>query len=501
MNPDDFHINPAQLSQEVTRFLDVIREHLDSLREQPVKPDLKAGDIARKFPQQPPALGQGLEEIIRQLKSCILPGLTHWQHPRFFAYYPAASSIPAITSELIIAALGSVGLQWSANPAATELECVVMDWIMQMLHADDHSPFLHRSLQGGGIIQNTAGEAMAAIMVAARVRHHFQQRGTDLSTEEIEEVYWQDSSHLVVYMSDQTHFSGPKAVRVAGMRLHRIPAQILSHGNYGISCAQVRAAMEADRQKGLIPCAVILNYGSTNTSGYDDLTSFRGLCELENVWVHVDAAYAGASLILPEYKERSLLIQAIATSFNFNGSKWLLCGFDSAFLFIRDRQLLKSVYAATGDYLAKANNEDIFCPEFKDWAIPLGRRFRALRIWMVLASFGVKGLQEYLRNSIAQADWFRQKIDSSSVLTQLVRTEFGLVCFHLNTEDTSRNENFIRRMEELSAHGQKFLLYPSQLHGQKFFRLALGSIHTQEADLKMLWQLCFEAAHESLEAC
>jgi glutamate/tyrosine decarboxylase-like PLP-dependent enzyme len=429
----------------------------------------------------------------------ILPGITHWQHPRFFAYYPATSSIPAVTSELLIAALGSVGLQWSANPAATELECVVMDWIMQMLHADDHSPFLHRSQQGGGIIQNTAGEAMATIMVAARVQYHLQERRKDLNTDEgLEEVYWQDSSHLVVYMLDQTHFSGPKAVRVAGMRLHIIPAQKLNHGNYGITCEQVRSAMKTDRENGLTPCAVILNYGSTNTSGYDDLISFRGLCELENVWVHVDAAYAGASLILPEYKERALLIQEIATSFNFNGSKWLLCGFDSAFLFIRDRKLLKSVYAASADYLTEANDEDIFNPEFKDWAIPLGRRFRALRIWMVLASFGVKGLQQYLRGNIAQANWFRQMIENSSVLKHLVRTEFGLVCFHLNTEDTSKNEDFIQRMEELSAHGQKFLLYPSQLDGQRFFRLALGSIHTEEADLKMLWDLCFETAKASL---
>jgi len=282
------------------------------------------------------------------------------------------------------------------------------------------------------------------------------------------------------------------------MHLHKIPAQKLSHGNYGITCDQVRAAMKADRERGLSPCAIILNYGSTNTSGYDDLTSFHGLSEIENVWVHVDAAYAGASLILPEFKERSLLVQEIATSFNFNGSKWLLCGFDSAFLFIRNRHFLKSVYAASGDYLAKASHEDVFNPELKDWAIPFGRRFRALRIWMVLASFGVRGLQQYLRQSIAQADWFRQKIDTSSVLKQLVRTEFGLVCFHLNTEDARKNENFIQRVEELSAHGQKFLLYPSRLEGKRFFRLALGGVHTHNADLEMLWELCLEAAKATL---
>lgn len=498
MNPVVFQLDPEKLNKEINRVLEVIHEHLDTLREQPVKPDIKPGDIAQKFSLYAPQDGRDVDELILQLKSSLLPGLTNWQHPRFFAYYPATTSIPAVTSELLIAALGSVGLQWSANPAATELECVVMDWIMRMLHAPEQSPFLHQSRQGGGIIQNTAGEAIVTIMVAARVQHHLQTQGRELSSEQLEEIYWQDSSRLVVYMSDQTHFSGPKAVRVAGMRLHKIPAQKLSHGNFGVTCDQVRAAMKADREKGLIPCAVLVNYGSTNTSGYDDLPSFRGLSELENVWVHVDAAYAGASLILPEYRERALIVQEIATSFNFNGSKWLLCGFDSAFLFIRDRKLLKSVYAAGGDYLARTGNEDVFNPEFKDWAIPLGRRFRALRIWMVLESFGVKGLQQYLRHTIAQADWFRQRIDTSLVLKQLVRTEFGLVCFHLNTDDAIRNEIFIQKIEDLSGHGQKFLLYPSQLQGQRFFRLALGSVHTQESDLEMLWQLCLETARASL---
>jgi glutamate/tyrosine decarboxylase-like PLP-dependent enzyme len=327
-------------------------------------------------------------------------------------------------------------------------------------------------------------------MVAARVHHHRQQHG-DLP---LEDLYWQDSSSLVVYMSDQTHFSGPKAVRVAGMRLHKIPARKLAHGNMGIAADDIRAAMAEDRAHGLTPCAVLLNYGSTNTSGYDDLESFRDLRVQENVWVHVDAAYAGASLILPEYRERSLLIQQLSTSFNFNGSKWFLCGFDSAFLFIRDRQLLKTVYAAGDAYMARPEDEDVYNPEFKDWSIPLGRRFRSLRIWMVLSYFGVEGLQNYLRQSIAQANAFRKRIDDSPVFKQIVKTEWSLVCFHLNTDDGSKNERFLQRLEELSDHGKNVLVYPSQLNGQRFVRLALGSVHSTDDDLNFLWGLCQEAA-------
>ncbi len=327
-------------------------------------------------------------------------------------------------------------------------------------------------------------------MVAARV----QKQKAEHSELPLEDLYWQDSSNLVVYMSDQTHFSGPKAVRVAGMRLHKIPARMLPHGNYGITADDVREAMKKDRDRGLTPCALIINYGSTNTSGYDDLASFLGFREQEDVWVHVDGAYAGASLILPEYRERSLLIQELATSFNFNGSKWLLCGFDSAFLFVRDRKLLKAVYAAGGDYLARTTDEDIYNPEFKDWSIPLGRRFRSLRIWMVLSYFGAEGIKAYLRQSIAQADAFRRKIDASGVFKQTVRTEWGLVCFHLDTNDNLKNERFLQRLDELSGHGEKFLLYPSLLNGQRFVRLALGSVHTQDEDLNYLWEVCLEAA-------
>jgi aromatic-L-amino-acid decarboxylase len=474
-NTSPFQLHPGKLTQAIQQFLPVIEQHLSQLPEQPVKPGIKPGDVARNFATAVPATGRSLDELLREFQDHILPAITHWQHPRFFAYYPATTSLPAVLSELLIAALGSVGLQWSANPAATELECVVMDWIMRLLHAPEDSPFLHQSRQGGGLIQNTAGEAMAVVMVAAR-----EQQPT--------------RDGLVVYMSDQTHFSGPKAVKVAGMQVRTLPARILAHGNLGISADDVRQAMAADRAQGLTPCAVFLNYGSTNTSGYDELASFIGMREEEKVWVHVDAAYAGASLILPEYRERAQLIQSIATSFNFNGSKWLLCGFDSAFLFIRDRRLLTNVYAAAGVFMAQSGTESVYNPEFKDWSIPLGRRFRALRIWMVLSYFGVEGLQNYLRGSIAQGDWLRAKIEASHWFQQVVRTEWGLVCFRLKTADSSKNELFLQRLLDLSADGRNFLFYPSQLKGERFVRLALGSVHSTEEDLEMFWEACVEAA-------
>jgi aromatic-L-amino-acid decarboxylase len=488
-------LDPERLDREVAQVLEILRTHLNELSNRAIKPSLQAGDLARDFASVPPESPRSIAEILEDFQTKVLPAVTHWQHPRFFAYYPATSSIPAILGELMMATLGSVGLQWSANPAATELECVVMDWLMKLLHAPDDSPFLHVSREGGGLIQNTAGEALAVIMVAARINLHRRDMGDALLTaEQLEQLYWQDSSSLVVYMSDQTHFAGPKAARVAGMRVHRIPARRLTSGNCGIEAWQVRSAMDVDRARGLTPCLVLLNHGSTNTCGSDDLASFAGL--RQDLWVHVDAAYAGSALLLPEQRQRSLTLQEIASSFNFNGSKWLLCGFDSAFLFVRDRRLLKVVYAAGGDYMAKAQEEDIYNPEFKDWSIPLGRRFRALRIWMVLSYFGREGLEAYLRHSIAQADWLREQIDRSDVFEQVARTDLGLVCFTLKSRDPEATESFLERLNHLSEHGKHFLIYPSQIEGRRFLRAALGGIHTTEADLAILWQACLQAAQE-----
>ena len=292
-------------------------------------------------------------------------------------------------------------------------------------------------------------------------------------------------------MSDQTHFSGPKAVRVAGMRIHTIPAKLLADGNLGITREQVVKAIEEDQKKGLVPCAVLLNYGSTNTCGFDQLADFEGFAQEYNLWLHVDAAYAGASLVLPEFKLESLCLQRVATSFNFNGSKWFLCGFDSAFLFVRDQELLKNTYAATGDYLDHEHNNHIYNPDFKDWSIPLGRRFRALRIWMVLNYYGVTGIQHFLRQAINQANWLRREVDLSEHFEHVVNTSLSLVCIGIKQ---AYKDKF--SWHELLAYpplGDQFFLTPSKLQGESFLRVAMGGSNTELTDIQQFWEYLLEA--------
>ncbi len=494
-------------------MLRLLGRHFEGLssRRVPVRNDaLSPGDIAARLPERAPRHAREFDKILRDVEDVIFPGLTHWQHPRFMAYYPSSTSVPAILAETLIAGSGVVGLQWAASPAATELEVRVMDWLAEMIGVG--GDFLHTSGRGGGIIQNTAGEAIANIMVAARVEKQRQLLFGDVPQSELtqdqrEETYYADSSRLVAYMSDQSHFSGPKAVRVAGMRLRTVAARLDSaDGSYGLRPDDLAAQIREDRAQGLIPCAVQLNYGTTNTSSNDEIESFGQLASEEGLWLHVDAAYAGASWILPQFRPRTAAVERVADSFNFNGSKWFLCGFDSAFLWVRERKLLQAVFAASGPYLAQRDPEaaagvdpdapttQIYDTEFKDWSVPLGRRFRSLRVWTVLNYFGVEGLQAALQSTIDLADDLRGRLESESSLFDVpVTTELGLVVFSVRGGDEATR----KVAEDLLGDGKgegSFLVYPSQLQGKTIIRVALGGALTDSGDIDLFWQRLVAAA-------
>ncbi len=264
-------------------------------------------------------------------------------------------------------------------------------------------------------------------------------------------------------------------------------------GNFGITKEQVLAAISADQAKGLIPAGVILCHGFTNTCGYDRLSEFKNFYNEHDIWVHIDAAYAGTSLILDNMQERSLTLQDACTSFNINGSKAFLCGFDSAFLFVRDRAPLMDVYAATGSYLSAADDtSSAYAPELKDWAIPLGRRFRALRIWMVIEYFGVDGLREYLQNGLDQANYLREKIDATDFLVQPVRTDLKLVC--IEAKERGQTQFLVDELGKLTRNGETFLVLPSVLEGRPIIRVALGGANTTMQHVDEFWKVLMQAS-------
>mmetsp|Transcript_17634 Transcript_17634/g.37750 ORF Transcript_17634/g.37750 Transcript_17634/m.37750 type:complete len:494 (+) Transcript_17634:835-2316(+) len=469
-------IEPEALQQYGKLTVDLLQRHFEGLPTKAIKPQASPGDFAKRFREKAPEQPTEFAELLKKIEEDVLPGVTHWQHPRFMAYYPSTTSLPAVLSETIVAALGSVGLQWSANPIATELEVLVMDWLTEMLGLGP--AFLHTSGVGGGIIQNTAGEAMANIMVCARVRKHRSMQ-PDLPRDE---AFYANSSKLVVYFSDQAHFSGPKACRVAGMRPRVIKARKID-GNYRLSAEDVQSAIQEDKANGLVPTVLFLTYGTTNTCSFDRPADFESIAREENLWVHVDAAYAGPAWMLPEFKKDSEAVGRIATSVNVGGAKWFLCGFDSCFLWVRDRRFLTDVHSATDIFMAPGN-DDIYSPEFKDWSIPLGRRFRALRIWMVIEYFGTDGIKAFLRRALDQADFLRGKIAEHPAYEVAIDSGLGLVCVRF------ANENSTERVGDLSRHLQDagFLCYPSQVEGKPMLRVALGGSATREDDVEGLWK-------------
>jgi glutamate/tyrosine decarboxylase-like PLP-dependent enzyme len=491
------HLDARSLRAHVEALLPVLERYWSDLERRPVRAQLAPGHVLAAVPSEIPVGPCTAEELARDLEAIVLPALTHWQHPRFLSYYPATTSAAAVASELAIAAMGSVGLQWASNPAATELEIAVIDWVLDLIHAPPDSPFRHRSGMGGGLLQNTAGDALVAVLVAARIRHHRRAAARCGESPDGEELFYRDSSRLVVYLSEHTHFSVRKAARVAGLRTHVLRPARRESGNYAIDAEQLRAAIAADRARGLEPCAVVLNVGTTNTAGIDDLASMVGLAEEEpGLWFHVDAAYAGAFWVLPEFREDARRVQTLATSFNFNGSKALHCGFDSAFLFVRERRDMKAAFSATDHYMAPSRDEDVASPELKDWAVPLGRRFRAWRIYSVLRSLGAAGIRALQREVLGDAEWLRAKVRASALLELVVESPFGLICVAMRAVGGEAQAEFLAEVERASGQGALFLAYPSEVEGRRFLRLATGGSNTRREDLARV----FEALEASVLA-
>ncbi|KAJ9638950.1 hypothetical protein H2199_006811 [Coniosporium tulheliwenetii] len=357
------------------------------------------GYLAPLLPTTAPHTPEPFSQIQPDISAHIMPGLTHWQHPNFMAFFPATTSYPSMLAELYSAAFTAPAFNWLCSPAVTELETVVLDWVAQMLGLPEE--FLSKG-EGGGVIQGTASEAIAVCMVAARERmlgRMLEREGLKEGTEEWEERKGELRGRLVALGSEQAHSSTQKGAIVAG----------------------TREVLERCKREGKVPYYLTVSLGTTSTCAVDAFEEIAGvLKEWPDVWVHVDAAYAGAALVLPEYQH---LTKAFVhfDSFDMNMHKWLLTNFDASCLFVRRRHDLTSALSITPSYLRNTFSDSGLVTDYRDWQIPLGRRFRALKIWFVLRSYGIDGLQSYIRNHIELGELFHSLVkgrpDLFSVLT------------------------------------------------------------------------------------
>ncbi|KAK5117752.1 hypothetical protein LTR85_008727 [Meristemomyces frigidus] len=388
-----------------------IERYYSDLPSRPVLPSVSPGYLQKLLPTKPPVDGEEWQAIEKDMERTIMPGITHWQSPKFMAFFAASSTYPAILGEMWSAALTAPAFNWICSPAVTELETVVLDWLAQILGLPE--VFMSKG-EGGGVIQGSASEAIVTVMVAARerfIRRQLEREGvTDM--EEAEDRSCELRGKLVALGSDQAHSSTKKAANIAGTRYRGIVTQ-LSNG-FALTGKQLRMKIEELQTKGLHPYYLTVTLGTTNTCAVDDFESIAEVAkDFPDIWIHCDAAYAGAALVLPEYQHLADQTSFV-DSFDMNMHKWLLTNFDASCLFVRKRRDLIDALSIAPAYLRNQYTESGLVTDYRDWQIPLGRRFRSLKIWFVIRTWGVKGLQEHIRHHLKLGDLFAELVRSRS---------------------------------------------------------------------------------------
>jgi aromatic-L-amino-acid decarboxylase len=459
------------------QFVDWIAEYFEKIEKYPIISRLEPGDIKREIPAVPPARGEAVEAIFQDFERVIMPGITHWQHPGWFAYFPANNSPASVLGELLTAGLGAQCMVWQTSPAAAELEDVVLDWLRQMI-----------GLPAGfsGVIQDTASTATLCALLSAREKASgftSNDNGLDLP--------------LTVYASEEVHSSADKGVRIAGFgqkNFRRLPTD----AGFSLVPEKLEEALVRDKEAGLVPACVVATVGTTSSGAIDPLRPIGEICRKHAVWFHVDAAWAGTAALLPE--KRWILDGAeLADSLVFNPHKWMLTNFDCSAYFVRDPGTLVRTFEVHPEYLK--TGVDAKVKNYRDWGIQLGRRFRALKLWFVVRSYGVEGLQAMVREHLRLAGLVKDWVEADGRFELLAPVDLALVCFRLNDgrDEPALNELNLRFLERVNAAGTIFLTHTT-LRGKYTVRLVVGQRTTEERHIRGAWDVISAAADEVLKA-
>ena len=468
MNPNDFRRNAHT-------FVDWMADYYEGVEAYPVRSPVAPGDIAARLPTSPPLDAEPIDRIFADFKTHLLPGITHWQHPSFFAYFPANASPPSVLAEMLTASLGVQGMIWQTSPAATELETRVMDWLRQMIGLPEGFD---------GVIQDSASSATLCALLSARERATGWRVNDEGATA---------ATGLRVYCSEEAHSSVEKDVKIAGMgrrNLCKIPVD----GRFAMRPDALEQAITQDLAHGATPACVVATLGTTGASGIDPLRPIGEICRRHGVWLHVDAAWAGSALILPEYR---WLIDGIedVDSFVFNPHKWLFTNFDCSAYFVRDADALTRTFAILPEYLKSREDADV--TNYRDWGIPLGRRFRALKLWFVIRAYGLDGLRRRIAAHIDWAHTLARQIDEADGFELLVPPTLALLCFRFHPADVHEpavldrlNQQLLDRLNDSGA----LYLTHTRLNGAYAIRFCIGQTHTQQCHVDTAWQRIRETA-------
>jgi aromatic-L-amino-acid decarboxylase len=463
-------MNPEEFRRVGHQLIDWIADYRAHIEEYPVRSQVQPGEVRAQLADTPPAQPESFEDIFNDLEQIIVPGLSHFQSPRFFGYFPANSELSSVLGDYLSTGLGALGLSWQANPALTELEELVTDWMRQMVGLSD---------AWSGVIQDTASTSSLVAMLCARERgsKYSLSRG-GLQGEE---------KPLLVYVSSHSHSSVEKAALLAGFgraNLRLIPVD----DNFAMKPEALEEAIQADREAGPVPCAVVATTGTTTTTALDPIKSIGEIARKYNLWLHVDAAMAGSAMILPECRWMWEGIEG-ADSLVFNPHKWLGAAFDCSLYYVRDPEHLVRVMSTNPSYLQSAVDNRV--KNLRDWGIPLGRRFRALKLWCLIREQGVEKLQARLRRDLANAQWFAEQVRNIPNWRVLAPVPLQTICVRHEPPGLAGealDKHTLDWVERVNNSGGAYLT-PAVLDGRWMVRVSIGAILTERQHVEALWEL------------
>jgi aromatic-L-amino-acid decarboxylase len=466
-------MSPEQFRVEGKKIIDWIADYYKNIEKFPVLSQVEPGEIISSLPVSPPQKGESIDDMIQDVDKKIMPGITHWQSPSFFAFFPSNTSFPSILGDLLSSGLGVQGMIWATSPAATELETRVLDWLVEMMGMPEK---FKSTSSGGGVIQDTASTSALTAIIAARERatnFEANQKGV--------------RQKLVAYISSQTHSSLEKAVKMAGIGEENLRI-IDVDDTFAMRADLLSEQIKNDKKAGFIPFFICGALGTTSSNAIDPLQEIGEIAKKENCWFHIDAAMSGTAMVCPEFRHLMNGVE-LADSYCFNPHKWMFTNFDCDVFWVANRNELINTFSILPEYLKNKATESGAVFDYRDWHVQLGRRFRSLKLWFVIRHYGVEGLQFHIRKHLELSQKFTQWVKASDDFELFVEPPLNLVCFRHKAGDDFN----MKLMNKVNETGKTYFTH-TKLNGKVVLRLSIGQTHTEEKHVKQTWKLIQETA-------
>ncbi len=474
-------ITPMDLEEfrnNAHKAIDWVVDYLGNVESYPVLSRVSPGEIRSQLPAHPPVTGESFDSILKDIDEIIMPGITHWQSPDFFAYFPCNSSPPGILADILASGLNVQGMLWATSPACTELETHMMDWLVEMIGLPDKFTS-HGS--GGGVIQHSGSDANLCALLAAREKKTTGQSNQNGCT-----------GKLVAYTSAHAHSSIEKACMIAG--IGRDNLRLIEVDDQFAMCPEVLdLQIRQDLDQGLFPFFICACIGTTSSLAIDPIEEIGKIAAKYGVWLHIDAAMAGTAAICPEFRFINAGVEC-SDSYTFNPHKWMFTNFDCTAFFVADRAALINALSILPEYLRNEATESGAVFDYRDWHIPMGRRFRALKLWFVIRQFGIEELQQRIRQHIALAQEFKNWVSESSEFELAVNAPLNLICFRHRDGDEITEQI----MQRVNNSGEMYITH-TRLQDRFILRMSIGQSRTERRHVKNAWQLLLKASKELAE--